>query len=56
MLVGARHHRTQFETRHPSDDSEQVSKTIRNSAFIYSKQNIILIVSDSNPEEAEAGK
>jgi hypothetical protein len=21
MLVGARHHRTQFETRHPSDDS-----------------------------------
>jgi hypothetical protein len=27
-----------------------------NSAFIYSKQNIILIVSDSNPEEAEAGK
>jgi hypothetical protein len=22
MLVGARHHRTHFETRHPSDDSD----------------------------------
>jgi hypothetical protein len=24
MLVGARLHRTHFETRHPSDDSDQV--------------------------------
>jgi hypothetical protein len=38
MLVGARHHRTHFETRHPSNDSDQVwfrvfgnnSKTVNN--------------------------
>jgi len=24
MLIGARHHRHNFETRHPSDDSDQV--------------------------------
>jgi hypothetical protein len=31
-------------------------KIVLYSTFIYLKQKIILIVSDSNPEEAEAGK